>query len=77
MTNSETIRPMLSASRRLDVSPFQFVGSPASEQSAHYAANQSTWTAIAAVMVSTTPTVTTGRTSFIGSVTAAGAGVRR
>ncbi len=52
-------------------------GSPASEQSAHYAANQSTWTAIAAVMVSTTPTVTTGQTSFIGFVTAAGAGVRR
>lgn len=50
--------------------PLQFVGSPASEQSAHYATNQSTWTATAAVMVSTAPTVTTGQTSFIGFVTA-------
>jgi len=51
----------------------QFIGSPASEQSAHHAANQSTWTASAAVMVSTTPAAMSGRTVVIGS----DAGVRR
>jgi hypothetical protein len=61
----------------VDVRPLQFVGSPASEQSAHDAANQSNWAATAAVMLSTTPIVTIGQTSFIGFVTAAGAGVRR
>jgi hypothetical protein len=53
-----------------------FVGSPASEQSAHHAANQSTWTATTAVMVSTTPAATTGRTVVIRFVAAAEAGVR-
>ena len=55
----------------------QFAGSPASEQSSHHAANQFTWTAAAAVMVSTTPAATTGRTVVIGFIAAAEAGVRR
>src|SRR5258708_14234039 len=51
-------------------------GSPASEQSAHHAANQSAWTATA-VMASTAPAVTTGRRVIIGCVAAADAGVCR
>src|SRR5258706_11576892 len=46
----------------------QFVGSPASEQSAHHAADQATWTAATAVMVSTTPAATTGQIGVIGLV---------
>jgi hypothetical protein len=52
-------------------------GSPASEQSAYHAANQSTWTATTAVVVSTTPAATTGRTVVVGFVAAADAGLRR
>ena len=52
----------------------QFIGSPASEQSAHHAANQPTWTATAAVVV--TSTVTTGRRGVIGFVAVNDAGVR-
>jgi hypothetical protein len=57
----------------------QFVGSPTSEQSAHHAADQASWTATAtpAVMVSTTPAATTGQMVVIGFVAAAGARVRR
>jgi hypothetical protein len=57
--------------------PYNFVGSPASEQSAHHAADQATWTATTAVMVSATPAATTGQMVVIGFVAAAGAGVRR
>ena len=53
----------------------QFIGSPASEQSAHHAANQSTWTT--AVMVNATPAATTGRMVVIGFVAAAEAGAGR
>jgi hypothetical protein len=56
--------------------PAAFVRSPASEQSAHHAANQSTWTATTTVMVSTTPAATTGRTVVIGFVAAAQGRVR-
>jgi hypothetical protein len=45
-----------------------FVGSPASEQSAHHAADQATGTAATAVMVSTTPAATTGRTVVVAGV---------
>jgi hypothetical protein len=55
----------------------QFAGSPASEQSAHHAADQATRTATTAVMVSTTPAATTGQTIAIGFVAAAVAGARR
>ena len=47
---------------------------PASEQSAHHAANQSTWTATTAVMATA---ATAGRTVVIGFVAAAKAGARR
>jgi hypothetical protein len=57
-------------SSRTDVT-YKFAGSPASEQSAHHAADQATWTAApAAVMVSTIPAATLG-------VAAAGVGARR
>ena len=52
----------------------KFAGSPASEQSAHHAANQSTWTATTAVMAAA---ATAGRTVVIGFVAAAKAGARR
>jgi hypothetical protein len=53
-------------------------GSPASEQSAHHAADQTTWTATAtiAVMVSTTPATTMGQMVVIGIAAAARVGVR-
>jgi hypothetical protein len=59
--------------------PYNWFGSPASEQSAHHAADQAAWTATAttAVMVSTTPAAMTGQMVVIGFVAAAGAGVRR
>ena len=50
------------------------LGSPASKQSAHHAANQSTWPATTAVMA---PAATAGRTVVIGFVAAAKAGARR
>jgi hypothetical protein len=56
--------------------PYKFVGSPASEQSAHHAADQATRTATPAVMLSTTPAATMGQMAVIGFVAAAGAGVR-
>ena len=62
--------------RILPHAPYKFVGSPASEQSAHHAAYQATWAANTAVMVSTTPAATTGQMAVIGFVAAAGAGVR-
>ena len=62
--------------RSLPHAPYKFVGSPASEQSAHHAAYQATWAANTAVMVSTTPAATTGQMAVIGFVAAAGAGVR-
>jgi hypothetical protein len=68
------------ADRRIENSrSVQIVGSPASEQSAHHAADQATWTATAAtaVMVSTTLAATTGQMVVIGFVAAAVAGVRR
>jgi hypothetical protein len=46
-------------------------GSPASEQSAHHAANQCSWTASAAVMA---PAAAAGRTVVIGFVATAKAG---
>ena len=52
----------------------KFAGSPASEQSAHHAANQCTWTAATAVMAAA---ATAGRTVVIGFVAAAKAGARR
>ena len=58
--------------------PVQFVGLPVSEQSAHHAADQATWTAPpTTVMVSTTPAATTGQMVIIELVAAAGTGVRR
>jgi hypothetical protein len=55
----------------------QFVGSPASEKSAHHAADEATRTAATAVMVRTTSVTTTGPMVVIGFFDAAGAGVRR
>src|SRR5712691_11723184 len=49
----------------------KFAGSPASEQSAHHAADQAAWTAATAVMVSTAAT-TTGLRGFSGFVAGAG-----
>src|ERR1700693_6212783 len=58
--------------------PYKFVGSPASEQSAHHAADQATWTATTAVVVvSTSRAATMGQMVVIGIVAAAGVGVRR
>ena len=51
------------------------VGLPASEQSAHHAADQSDWTAATAVMMNATAATTAGRTVAIDFVT--GARVRR
>ena len=50
-------------------------GSPASEQSAHYSANQCNWTASTVVMACTTA-ATTGRPVVIGFVPAIKAGAR-
>jgi hypothetical protein len=53
----------------------QPVASPASEQSAHHAADQATWTsATTAVMVSTTSAATMGQIVVIGFVAGAGVG---
>ena len=55
----------------------RFVDSPASEQSADYAADQSTWTATAAMTMSTAPAAMMGRMLVIGLAAAAGIGVCR
>src|SRR5258708_1102288 len=53
----------------------KFAGSPASEQSAHHAADHANWTADTAVMASTA--ATTGRRGFSGFVAGAGTRARR
>ena len=55
----------------------RFVDSPASEQPADYAADQSTWTATAAMTMSTAPAAMMGRMLVIGFTAAAEIGVRR
>jgi hypothetical protein len=57
--------------------PCKFIGSPASEQSADYAADQANWTAATAVVVSAAAAVTTGPMVAIGIAAVAGVGVRR
>jgi hypothetical protein len=52
-------------------------GSPASEQSAHHAADQADWTAATAVMVSTAAATTAGRRGFTGFAAGAGTRARR
>src|SRR6266700_7579969 len=53
----------------------KFARSPASEQSAHHAADHANWTADTAVTASTAPT--TGRSGFSGFVAGAGTRARR
>ena len=69
-------RPVDRADRRplRTNAPYNFVGSPASEQSTHNAANQSARTASTAVMA--VPAATTARTVVIGFAAATEAGVR-
>src|SRR5258705_3600351 len=55
----------------------KFAGSPASEQSAHHAADQANRAADTAVMASTTAAATTARRSFSGFAAGAGTRTRR